>query len=345
MAFKKELLHYFLEDALKTYSENFLVFDPANPVKFKLNDLKYSAHISYVHDSGENRPNEDEARIQLQRSIVNQQRANQQQGYIPVFIGFYDRGKVFVAWEPSYIFSLTFDTVGSVYARKSHADIADQQGGALRRQPARSLQRDTSILALPTNALGLYLENINLFHQIEEETELRGFLNMHPEFVDGSSKYTQESMEYDFSEHGRRERKTIISKRISYPRNPKFTKDVFSAYEGTCAICSKQLGIVQAAHIIPHNHDDCIERVTNGIALCVEHHALYDTSLLMPNKDKKLYINPAKIEFLKEIGQEKGLAEVEERAKHDYKIPQDVRLQPSNDFLEKGIKIRLGQAD
>lgn len=343
MTFKKELLHYFLEDALKLYSEDFLVFDTINPVKFELNGLQYSAHISYVHDSGENRTNEDEARIQLQRSIIKQQKENQEQGYIPVFIGFYEKGKVFVAWDPTYIFSLTFDTVGSVYARKSHADIVDQRGGALRRQAARNLGRDTSVLALPVNTLGLYLENIYLFHQIEEEADLQNFLNTKPEFVDGSSKYAEERMEYDFSERGRRERKTIISKRIAYPRNPKFTKEVFSAYSGACAVCSKQLGIVQAAHIIPHNHDDCVDRVTNGIALCVEHHSLYDTSLLMPNKDKKLFLNPAKIEFLKEIGQEKGLVEVAERARHEYTIPQDARLQPSNDYLEKGIKIRLGQ--
>ncbi len=344
MSFRKELLHYFLEDALKAYSEDFLALDISNPVKFELNGLNYSAHISYVHDSGENRTNDDEARIQLQRNIIRQQEENLRQGYIPAFIGFYEKGKTFVAWDSAYIFSLTFETVGSVYARKSHVDIVDQRGGALRRQPARNLGRDTSVLALPANALGLYLENIALFHQIEEEAELQDFLNEQPQFVDGSSKYSEERIEYNFSEQGQRERKTIVSKRIAYPRNPKFSKEVFSAYGGTCAICGKQLGIVQAAHIIPHNHDDCIDRVTNGIALCVEHHSLYDTSLLMPNKDKKLYLNPAKIEFLKEIGQAKGLVEVAERANHEYTIPEDARLHPSNDFLEKGIKIRLGQA-
>lgn len=342
MALNKELLHFFLENALRSYSDDFRVQDTSNPVKFLLNHKKYSAHISYVHDSGENRSNDDEARIQLQRATIDRQRENVEQGYAPVFIGFYEKGQAFVAWDPNYIFSLGFAETGSVYARKSHSAIVNERGGALRRQAAKNFGGDTTVLALASNALGVYLENIDLFHKIEDEGELQAFLNAFPTFVDGSTKYSEDIIEYDFSAAGKREKKTIVSKRVAYPRNPKFSKIVLSAYGSACAVCSKQLGIVQAAHIVPHSHDKCVDTVRNGIALCVEHHALYDNGLLMPHRARKLYLNDKRVEFLTEIGQTNGLDEIKERIKHDYTVPTDEKHHPDEGFLDLALRIRLG---
>lgn len=342
MALKKELLHFFLENSLKSYSDDFRVQDTSNPVKFLLNRKLYSAHISYVHDSGENRLNEDEARIQLQRATIDRQRDNANQGYEPVFIGFDEKGQVFVAWDPDYIFSLKFVDAGSVYARKSHLAAVHETGGALRRQAAKNLGGDTTVLTLASDALGVYLENIDLFHNIEEERDLLSLLKDLPELVDNTSKYSKDHIEYNFSVAGERKKKTIVTERVAYMRDPKFSKSVLSAYGGACAICSKQLGIVQAAHIVPHSHDKCVDTVNNGIALCVEHHALYDSALVMPHKGRKLYLNEKRVEFLTEIGQTSGLDLVRERVKHDYTVPTDAKHHPDEGLLDLALRIRLG---
>jgi len=343
MAFNNQLLHYFLEDALKAYSEDFIITDTSNPVLFSLNGMKYSAHISYVHDSGEGRPNNDEARIQLQRGVIDKQQQNLNDGYIPIFIGFYNDGSVFSAWDSDYIFSLSFANTGSVYARKSHFGKVNINGAALRRQQAQNLNRNTSIIALPSDALGLYIENIKLFHQIENERDLQTLISDSSRFIDKSSKYPEEKIEYEFTKKGKREKILIVSKRTAYPRNPKFANAVMQAYGAKCAICAKQLNIVQAAHIVPHCNDQCQDDIKNGIALCVEHHALYDNALLMPDKNKKLFLNHEKISFLQAIGQTNGLEEVTERSQYDYSIPTDKNHQPSSEYLELGINIRLGK--
>lgn len=345
MALKKRLLRFFLEDSLRDYSEDFILYNVNNPVRFSLNGKKYSIHISYVHDSGKNRTNDDEARIQIQRNVIQEQLKNSKVGYSPIFIGFYEKGTVFVAWPAKYIFSLSFETTGSVYARKSHFDKVNDYGADIRKQPVRNLQEDTTIIALPGNALGLYLENSELFHKVEEETDLQTLVQSASKLIDKTSKYSEEQIDYKFLLKGRREKKTIISKRIAYSRNPKFTRDVIQAYNGQCAICKKQLNIVQAAHIVPHSHDRCQDTVNNGIALCVEHHALYDSTLLLPDKDKKLFLNEERVLFLKEINQTNGLDAIKERSEYEYDIPQQQELQPLPENLEIGIKIRLGKID
>ena len=54
------LLYNFVKDALGPYSEDFRIVDRRNPTILRLNQRTYSTHVSYVHDSGNARDNEDE---------------------------------------------------------------------------------------------------------------------------------------------------------------------------------------------------------------------------------------------------------------------------------------------
>jgi putative restriction endonuclease len=343
--FNRELLHYFLENALKGYSENFQILDSANPVKFKLNDKLFSAHISYIHDSGENRDNEDEARIQIQRATLDKQKENQRIGYQPLFLGFFLGGEVFCAWDPEHVISMNFERVGSVYSRKSFNTIAKQMGGALRRFQSQSLKRNVSIIAIPSEFLGVYAENFELFHKIETEAELRYITQSHPEFVNLDTSYSTERVDYEISVGGSRERVEIVTTRFAYPRDRKFSESVLNAYGYSCAICNKQLGIVEAAHIIPHSHQDSVDSVNNGIALCVEHHKHYDQALLMPNISNKLLVNHEKVEFLIAINRDNGIDSILELENSPYTLPIKLEHYPNEQYLELGIKIRLNQSN
>jgi hypothetical protein len=89
MALSRSLLFYFIRDALRPYSENFEIVDRRNPVQLDLNDRRYSAHVSYIHDSGNTRPNEDEVRIQIGRKLIEDQRDRYGKGERVAFIGFF----------------------------------------------------------------------------------------------------------------------------------------------------------------------------------------------------------------------------------------------------------------
>ena len=70
MALSKELLYHFVRDSLRSYSENFQITNYNNPIEFKLNNQRFSVHVSYIHDSGNTRSNDDEVRIQIGRSLI-----------------------------------------------------------------------------------------------------------------------------------------------------------------------------------------------------------------------------------------------------------------------------------
>ncbi len=327
---------FLLGDYLRAYSQDFRILSSSNPYRFALNGLNYSAHVSLAHFAA--RKNPDEWRIQIPRSVRETQIAREQAGDIVLFIGFFDDYPAFTAWEASYVLSLNSKDIGSVYVPHSNANDASTNMAALDRRAARNLGRNTTKLTFRGEFLGFYAENLNLLHQVETGAQLLRVVEQFSDFIEQAEPSGTENQLVEIA--GRRRK--VSSVRKNYPRNPHFRDSVMSAYSGSCAICRKQLGIVEAAHIIPHNHPDCVEAVTNGIALCVEHHRLYDAALLMPTAGQRFVLNNQRVEHLKNIGQDSGLDEVRILAAGSYEVPHDAQFNPNEEFLKRGVRIRLG---
>ena len=60
-------------------------------------------------------------------------------------------------------------------------------------------------------------------------------------------------------------------------RDARFRKKVVSAYDARCAMCGLDLDLVVAAHILPVAAPGSMDIVPNGIALCENHHRLFDS--------------------------------------------------------------------
>ncbi|HET7616141.1 MAG TPA: HNH endonuclease, partial [Bacillales bacterium] len=306
MSLNSRLLFYFVRDALAPYSEDFKIVNRANPVQLNLNKKRYSAHISYVHDSGKNRNNPEERRIQISRPSIETQRERKKSGERIAFIGFFEMGDVFVAWDPRHVLSLHAKTRDSVYARQW------QQERVLERQAAVYEFKSSAIgqsfaIALPATALGFYLENIEQFHHLPNEDAIIQVVSDHSEVLSDEGRGKAGAI-VKIEKSGKREKFSYTRK--AFPRDPRFKQRVLSAYDQTCCICGRQLALVQAAHIIPHNIEDSPNDVTNGLALCIEHHKLYDDVLLLPGPEYRLLFNNDRAKFLSETGQDKGLNEV-----------------------------------
>ena len=338
MALDRNLLYYFVKDALAPYSENFRILEKDNPTLLELNGEKYSVHVSYVHDSGNMRDNPDEDRIQIQRGIIEGQRSLADDGIKVAFIGFFEDGKTFVAWEPRYVFSQNPQKGGSVYARKSHADLVLEQLAAARVIRARNLGEDTLVIALPSSALGFYIENIEHFHALPSEGAIIKLMHEHGETFNESGLGARG--EIDIDEDGKRQKFTF--ERTAYPRDPRFKKWVLEAYGQTCCVCDRQLAIVQAAHIIPHSVEGSPNHVTNGLALCIEHHRLYDDALLLPGPGCRLVFNGDRAEYLRQTNQDKGIGEIRNLHERPFTVPTDPARRPRDDYLQRGLDIRMG---
>jgi len=337
MALDSSLLYYFVKDALIEYSENFRIIDRKNPNIFDLNGSRYSSHVSYVHDSGNARVNEDEARIQIGRGLIEVQRKRQADGYRVAFLGFFEDGETFVAWDPRHVFSLEAKTVVSVYARQSQADGVQKKGAAVHEFKAALLKETSFAIALPASALGIYLENIEHFHRLPSEAAIVKVITDHSEATSETGLGTSGNFEVIDGE----KREKFSFERLAYPRDPKFKRWVLDAYDQTCCICGRQLGIIQAAHIIPHSEADSPNTVQNGLALCVEHHRLYDDGLLLPGPGQALFVNPRRAEYLRQVEQEKGLESIESLSGKKYNVPDNKELRPKDEYLERGLSLRV----
>ena len=72
-------------------------------------------------------------------------------------------------------------------------------------------------------------------------------------------------------------------------RNAQFRMRVLTAYNNACAMCSLQMELVEAAHIVPVAHEDSRDIVTNGVALCALHHKAYDRGVLTSYPDSGVF--------------------------------------------------------
>ena len=79
------------------------------------------------------------------------------------------------------------------------------------------------------------------------------------------------------AERGRRTASALI-------RDARFSKEVREAYGGLCAMCGLNFSLVVGAHILPVAAPGAPDEAWNGIALCHNHHAVFDAH--------KLHIDP-----------------------------------------------------
>ena len=63
-------------------------------------------------------------------------------------------------------------------------------------------------------------------------------------------------------------------------RSASFSKKVLGAYDGLCAMCGLNFGLVQGAHIYPAHAPHSPDVTSNGIALCGNHHGAFDRHFL-----------------------------------------------------------------
>jgi hypothetical protein len=76
-----------------------------------------------------------------------------------------------------------------------------------------------------------------------------------------------------------KERARVVSTRLA--RSATFRQRVFDKYGEQCALCGISLPLLlQAAHIFPVNLPNSSDATSNGVPLCLHHHALMDAHLL-----------------------------------------------------------------
>jgi putative restriction endonuclease len=122
-------------------------------------------------------------------------------------------------------------------------------------------------------------------------------------------------------------------------RDNSFKARVLTSYRYRCAICGLQLKLVEAAHIIPVEHDGS-DQTSNGIALCVLHHRAFDKALITVNDGYQIIYSTSKMEKFREIGLDGGTAEFIHNLRAVIHLPPAIDDRPHIDFLRQANLIR-----
>tara|TARA_R110002020_G_scaffold23587_3_gene78452 strand:- start:21350 stop:22327 length:978 start_codon:yes stop_codon:yes gene_type:complete len=322
-------LKYLLIDSLKSYSDNVVYIDGRNPYRFSINKKTVYILIRNVHESGNNRDNQDECRIQISNSQGLIQALNSRINVI--VLGFFADENVFTAWDP-LIFNNRFD-VGfmdtskaktvSVYSRFSVQEFANKN------KIANYVDNNhQSVISFKPEYLGLYLENISKIHNLDE-SELVKLV----EFSDN------ENVE-DFAGSISLGNEQLVVTHTRYKRDSNFRKKVYDAYNNKCAMCGIQLELIEAAHIVPHSHEIGTDDISNGVGLCSLHHTAYDKSLIYFEKDFSIKVNKNKMKYLEKMGLDGGFRKFEELAFDKLQLPQNHILKPNIENISLANQIR-----
>lgn len=80
-------------------------------------------------------------------------------------------------------------------------------------------------------------------------------------------------------------------------RRAAFGRDVVAAYGGECAACGLDHGLVQGAHIYPASAPESSDSVTNGVALCPNHHTAFDRHMMWVHPESRdIALHPSFVE-------------------------------------------------
>lgn len=315
-------LRYLLIDSLRLYSDNVGFIGGSNPYKFSINNKIFFVYIKNVHESGEGRTNQDECRIQVSKTKNFNEVLSS--NHHAIVLGYFADEKVFTAWNP-FITKERFNqkqTV-SLYSRFSIQQMANVNKIALYVD-----NNNQNIISFKPEYLGLYLDNINSIHLLDEK-KLINLANTSDDMDINDELGSVTVNDVNF---------TITHQRNK--RDPKFRKIVNHAYDSKCAMCGIQLELVEAAHIIPHSHKAGTDDISNGISLCKLHHYAYDRGLIYFDSSFNIFFNDKKIEYLTKVNMDSGFRKFQNMSYHQISLPISSALHPSEENINIANSLR-----
>lgn len=103
------------------------------------------------------------------------------------------------------------------------------------------------------------------------------------------------------------ERRRIIQQVSRLSRLGSFRRQVLFAYGNRCAVTRVQLGLVDAAHILPVGAPSSSDDIQNGIALSPTYHRAFDNGLIYLDDEYRMRLNIRETEKFEKLNLQVGL--------------------------------------
>jgi putative restriction endonuclease len=190
------------------------------------------------------------------------------------------------------------------------------------------------VVAISPSSLLWYLLRGHEIHNADEDAQgVQELVTATPEnerhFMDTSESEPQAARRYELVEVMRTYRESA------------FRPAVMQAYSYRCAVCRCALKLVDAAHIVPVFHPKSTDQITNGIALCRQHHGAYDNGLIGIRSDYRIIVNPETVRRLEKANLKSGLEAFKASLPPEISLPGAIEVRPDPGNLRIGLEARL----
>ena len=298
-----------------------------NPRKFVVrverNHFEVWVYIwSLTHGGGAARP-KDEYRIQL--TGVSSPLQMNPSGGPTLLMGFEANTKCFAGFDVEK--HRTFSTKSpSIQIPLTTLHEALQNGLSF----ARKVNDEVAIGVRPDQFL-TYVQNAPLLHMQGADADVERLLSQAAQLID---------LDKEELETLSRERQRIVSTVSRLSRDANFRRKVLAAYERRCSVTRIQLGLVDAAHILPVGIDGSTDDVSNGISLSPTYHRAYDKGLIFLDESLVMRMNVERVQELDVLGLTGGIDDFSAYLNTRIYLPQDRNQWPDSQMIQEANRAR-----
>lgn len=244
-----------------------------------------------------------------------------------------DQTTLLLGWHGGYGVFVAFD-IGRHTGQDSSSpsiQIAEQTLQAAHRNAFALHKRQTAEIAVAFRPEFLvdYALNCRALHRTGKATADMSLLN-------DLSSLTDERVA-TVTNH---ERKIVIGRFARKYRAADFRGRVLGAYRHQCAVCGVQLGLIDAAHIIPVGAPTSTDETANGIALCKLHHAAFDNKLLSFDEGYRVEVSESALRRFAAENLVAGLAGFRTSLRPVLILPNDRRDYPPPAYIKEARAVR-----
>ena len=219
-------------------------------------------------------------------------------GNIPTFIlGYSPLFSVFTIWQTELHQNAGYSK--NLQIREESLLEGSRSGWAIVR-PRRTQQGPEVRAVIHPSHLARFLELSIQADQLNLQAEFRAAY-----FIAQSADLVEENLTEDVIQGNIQlqevERRRQAASGTRYVRDRTFSPRVLSAYNHQCSVCEVQLSLLEGAHIIPV-HANGPDELWNGIALCRNHHRLFDRRILLIDNEAMVRGNEETLTLLADLG-------------------------------------------
>jgi putative restriction endonuclease len=136
------------------------------------------------------------------------------------------------------------------------------------------------------------------------------------------------------------ERERVVRMVSRRRREAGFRQRVLAAYHHSCAMCSLQMDLIEAAHIVPVGAPESTDETANGLALCALHHEAHDSSLVAVRPDYRVVVNENLIQTMRAAGRGGEEDRFRRELREVISLPVSGLDRPRPEYLQRALTLR-----